>query len=110
MRKKGVSLFGIVVIGAAIMAGLGACTTTAYLGIVTPHDAVEVLSDNVQAFEGPSYDAAIVKAGSMGFEVILSYEGRNLSLFGVTGIVRVIAKDADGIRPEANAAVPGPAE
>ncbi|MDR1787562.1 MAG: hypothetical protein LBR16_03840 [Treponema sp.] len=56
-------------------------------------------------FEAPTYDEAVVKAGETGFEVILSYEGRNTQvafwsvLYPPVGKVRVIAKDADGIRP-----------
>jgi hypothetical protein len=82
--------------------GLSDCTSTNYFSIVTEHTATEVVSDNVQVFEGASYDAAVVKAGEAGFEVILSYEGRNQQgPFGWGGKVRVLAKDADGIRPAA---------
>jgi hypothetical protein len=79
---------------------LAGCTTTNYLEIITPHNAVELLSDNVRVFVGTTYDEAAVLAGEAGFEVILSYEGRNRQgLFGSpVGSVRVIAKDADGIR------------
>lgn len=102
MRKnKFFTLLGTLTVAAAFAAFTVGCTTTAYLGIVTPHDAVEVLSDDVQVFEGPSYDSAVAQAGEAGFEVILSYEGRNMSFIGITGSVRVIAKDADGIRPSA---------
>jgi hypothetical protein len=82
------------------------CTTTNYLAIITPHTAVELLSDNVRVFEGATYDEAAVLAGEAGFEVILSYEGRNQQGFmgSPVGSVRIIAKDADGIRP--GAAVP----
>jgi len=85
--------------------GIAGCTTTNYLEIITPHNAVELLSDNVRVFEGASYDEAAVQAGEAGFEVILSYEGRNQQgLFGSpVGSVRIIAKDADGIRPIAPA-------
>jgi hypothetical protein len=79
---------------------LGGCTTTDYLGIVTPHDAAEVASDNVQVFEGKSYDQAVALAGEAGFEVILSYEGRTSHPLGfLVPKVRVLAKDGDGIRP-----------
>jgi hypothetical protein len=79
---------------------IAGCTTTNYFGIITPHTAVELLSDNVRVFEGTTYDEAAVLAGEAGFEVILSYEGRNKQgLFGSpVGSVRIIAKDADGIR------------
>jgi hypothetical protein len=88
------------VLAMALVFGLSGCTTTNYLEIITPHNAVELLSDNVQVFEATSYDQAAVLAGEAGFEVILSYEGRNRQgLFGSpVGSVRVIAKDADGIR------------
>jgi hypothetical protein len=87
---------------------IAGCTTTNYLEIVTPHNAVELLSDNVRVFEGAFYDEAAVLAGEAGFEVILSYEGRNTQglLGSPVGSVRIIAKDADGIRPVA----PTPAE
>jgi hypothetical protein len=83
--------------------GMAGCTTTNYLTIITPHNAVELLADSVRVFEGKSYDEAAVLAGEAGFEVILSYEGRNRQgLFGSpVGSVRIIAKDADGIHPGA---------
>jgi hypothetical protein len=64
---------------------------------------VDLLADNVRVFEGVSYDDAAVQAGEAGFEVILSYEGRNTQGFSIApvGSVRIIAKDADGIRPTA---------
>jgi hypothetical protein len=98
MKKAKETMVLLAVLAAARASG---CTSTAYMGIVTPHDAVEVLSDNVQVFEGPTYDSAVAQAGEAGFEVILSYEGRNMAFIGITGSVRVIAKDADGIRPSA---------
>jgi membrane-associated protease RseP (regulator of RpoE activity) len=99
MKKENffVAMLSMVLTFGMMMAG---CTTTDYVGIVTPHNAVELLSDDVQVFEGASYDEAAVKAGEAGFEVIISYEGRNTQgLFGfLVGSVRVIAKDADGSR------------
>jgi hypothetical protein len=90
------------ILAMALVFGLSGCTSTGYLEIVTPHNAVELLSDNVQVFEGASYDQAAVLAGEAGFEVIISYEGRNLQgPMGSAGSVRIIAKDADGIRPSA---------
>jgi hypothetical protein len=93
--------FGMLVLALGLI--LAGCTTTNYLEIITPHTADELLSDNVRVFEGVSYDEAAVQAGEAGFEVILSYEGRNQQgLFGSpVGSVRIIAKDADGIRPGA---------
>jgi hypothetical protein len=84
---------------------IAGCTTTNYLQIITPHTADELITDNVQVFEGASYDEAAVLAGEAGFEVILSYEGRNTQgLFGSpVGHFRILAKDADGIRPGAAA-------
>jgi hypothetical protein len=78
----------------ALTFGMAGCTTTNYLGIITPHTAVELLADNVRVFEGASYDEAAVKAGEAGFEVILSYEGRNQQglLGSPVGSVRIIAK------------------
>jgi len=91
---------GLVVVFAAAILILSGCTSTQYLGVVTPHNAVDVLGRNVQVFEGISYDEAVLLAGEAGYEVILSYEGRNtMALFGLSGKVRVIAKDADGVRP-----------
>jgi hypothetical protein len=82
---------------------IAGCTTTSYLEIITPHTAVELLSDNVRVCEGATYDEAAVLAGEAGFELILSYEGRNTQglLGSPVGAVRIIAKDADGIRPVA---------
>jgi hypothetical protein len=79
----------------------GCSTFTNYLQIVTPHTAADLLADNVQAFEGKSYDEAAVLAAEAGYEIILSYEGRGKQgLFNaVNASVRLIAKDADGIRP-----------
>jgi len=80
---------------------IAGCTTTSYLTIITPHSAVDLLADNVRVFEGTTYDEAAVLAGEAGFEVILSYEGRNRQglLGSPVGAVRIIAKDTDGIRP-----------
>jgi hypothetical protein len=102
MKQK--SLFaGMLAAALALGLVIAGCTTTNYLSVITPHSAVDLLSDNVQVFEGETYDEAAVLAGEAGFEVILSYEGRNRQgLFGSpVGKVRVIAKDADGIRPVA---------
>jgi hypothetical protein len=101
MAKK--RFFGMLALMLTFGMTVAGCTTTNYFGIITPHNPVELLSDNVQLFVGASYDEAAVLAGEAGFEVILSYEGRNRQgLFGApVGSVRVIAKDADGIRPSA---------
>ncbi|MDR2482593.1 MAG: hypothetical protein LBD08_03065, partial [Treponema sp.] len=87
------SLIGITALAAVTGLGLAGCTTTSYMGIVTPHSAAEVLADNVQMFEGASYGDAAVRAGEAGFEVILAYEGRNQTMLGfLFPKVRVIAK------------------
>jgi hypothetical protein len=105
MKKNTWFFVGMLAMALAFTLFIAGCTTTNYLAIVTPHNAVDLLSDNVQVFVGASYDEAAVLAGEAGFEVILSYEGRNTQgLFGSpVGSVRVIAKDADGIRPGAAA-------
>ncbi|MDR0524789.1 MAG: hypothetical protein LBG90_02840 [Spirochaetaceae bacterium] len=78
----------------------GCASSTNYLHIITPHTAADLLADDVQVFEGKSYDEAAVQAAEAGYEVILSYEGRGQQgLFGMNASVRLIAKDADGIRP-----------
>jgi rhodanese-related sulfurtransferase len=78
----------------------GCSTFTNYLQIITPHTAADLLADNVQVFEGRSYDEAAVLAAEAGYEVILSYEGRGQQgLFAVNASVRLIAQDRDGIRP-----------
>jgi hypothetical protein len=80
----------------------GCATTTSYLHIVTPHTAADLLGNNVQVFEGASYDEAAVLAAEAGYEVILSYEGRGQQgLFAMNASVRLIAQDKDGIRPAA---------
>jgi hypothetical protein len=80
----------------------GCATYTNYLHIITPHNAADLLADNVQVFEGATYDEAAVLAAEAGYEVILSYEGRGRQgLFAVNASVRLIAKDEDGIRPAA---------
>jgi hypothetical protein len=80
---------------------LAGCNTfTNYLHVITPHTAADLLADNVQVFEGASYDEAAVLAAEAGYEVILSYEGRGQQgLFAVNAAVRLIARDEDGIRP-----------
>jgi hypothetical protein len=99
--------FGMSAVALALGLVLAGCTTTNYLEIITPHTAVDLLSDDVRVFEGKSYDEAAVKAGEAGFELILSYEGRNYQgvLGSPVGSVRIIAKDADGIRRRAAAPV-----
>ena len=85
----------------------GCSKFTNYLHIITPHNAADLLADNVQVFEGASYDEAAVLAGEAGYEVILSYEGRGQQgLFAVNASVRLIAKDEDGIRPVPDDAAP----
>jgi hypothetical protein len=80
----------------------GCSTYTNYLHIITPHTAADLLADNVQVFEGASYDEAAVLAGEAGYEIILSYEGRGREgLLAVNASVRLLAKDEDGIRPAA---------
>jgi hypothetical protein len=105
---KKILICGISVLALTFTMVTSGCTSTNYLSIITPHKAVELLSDNVQVFVGATYDEAAVLAGEAGFEVILSYEGRNRQGFfgSPVGSVRIIAKDADGIRPVA----PTPAE
>ncbi|MDR2499838.1 MAG: hypothetical protein LBD37_02000 [Treponema sp.] len=101
------SLAGIAALAAVISFGLAGCTTTSYLGIVTPHSADEVLADNVRIFEGGSYAAAAARAAEAGFEVILAYEGLNQHILSfLIPKTRVIAKDADGVRPAAPPADP----
>jgi hypothetical protein len=96
---KKVLICGISALALIFALFIAGCTSTNYLEIVTPHNAVELLSDNVRVFEGATYDEAAILAGEAGFEVILSYEGRNQQgPMGSTGSVRIIAKDADGIR------------
>jgi hypothetical protein len=85
----------------ALMVLAGCASSTNYLQIITPHTAADLLADNVEVFEGASYDEAAVLAGEAGYEVILSYEGRGQQgLFAMNSRVRLIAKDKDGIRPE----------
>jgi hypothetical protein len=85
----------------ALMFLVAGCNTfTNYLHIITPHNAADLLADNVQVFEGASYDEAAVLAAEAGYEVILSYEGRGKQgLFALNASVRLIAQDEDGIRP-----------
>jgi hypothetical protein len=100
MKRK---LFNMALVLPAItFLAAGCATSTNYLHVITPHTAADLLADNVQVFEGRSYDEAAVLAAEAGYEVILSYEGRGRQgLFAMNASVRLIAQDKDGIRPAA---------
>lgn len=100
MKKKGIVLGMLAMVLILGMVLAGCATYTNYLHIITPHSAADLLADNVQVFEGRSYDEAAVLAAEAGYEVILSYEGRGRQgLFAVNASVRLIAQDKDGKRP-----------